>query len=102
MRRREIEDLWQEHVGVPLPFSIEDYQDDEIFDLVTVDTGAAGCIQTFLSRNPPGLDPERIAVLERCAASMQQSLGWLSGEQRSYFQRLHKLSVLVLQASSGS
>ena len=64
--------------------------------LVSVDTFASGCIDTFV-KNHGNLDGERINILIECVSDTNKIVDDLQGEAKSYFITLLKLSELVLE-----
>ena len=89
----KIEALWNDLESAPFPWLVGD--DALMFRLTTLDTFAAGCIQTFIDCNGR-LDPERISVLHGCASDLELCAHDLNGEAKRYFDRLLALSKLVL------
>jgi hypothetical protein len=64
--------------------------------VTSVDTFAAGCIDTFVSRQGR-LDEKRIKVLESCKTDLEVIVNSLDGEARIYFDKLLLLCRRVLQ-----
>jgi len=95
----EIKVMWDEWKAIPFP---TDYsgKDVEGICITSLDSYAAGCIDTFISRKG-SLDSRRISVLENCKKDLEIVVKSLDGEARAYFERLLKLSKVVL-ASVGN
>jgi len=62
--------------------------------LATLDTFAAGCIDSYTGAGQ--LDSERHEILESCYADIETVLPELSGEGREYFEELAWLAREVL------
>ena len=93
---KAIEDQWRSHCAIPFP---EGVAGDEVSGicLVSLDTYAAGCIQTYLEC-AGALDHNRLRVLESCTQDLAIVVPELTGDARDYFSRLEKLARLVLQS----
>lgn len=92
----EIKAMWDEWKSMPFP---SDYsgKDVEGICVTSLDSYAAGCIHTFISRKG-SLDAHRISILENCKKELEIVVQSLDGEGRSYFERLLKLSKKVLSS----
>jgi hypothetical protein len=90
-----VETLWRDHCAVPFPKGLAGEEIAGIC-LVSLDTFAAGCIQTFLGYAGK-LDDERLAVLDSCSRELAVVVPQLNGEGKDYFSRLEKLMRLVLE-----
>jgi hypothetical protein len=66
--------------------------------LATLDSYAAGCIDSSIGRKGP-LDPERLSILTECADKLRLAVEQLHGEPRSYFAELLFLSEGVLRSA---
>jgi hypothetical protein len=64
--------------------------------VTSLDTYAAGCIHTFISRKGH-LDDWRVSVLEKCRMELETVVPNLDGEARTYFKNLLLISERVLQ-----
>ena len=93
MEYEEIRDLWEEFAHTPFPAEGE-YEFGDI-ELHLVDTYAAGCISTFVGARR--LDHDRRVVLRKCRDDLESVLPQMSGEIRTYFDTLTRLSNAVLQ-----
>ena len=65
--------------------------------LTTVDSFAAGCIDTFVASDGR-LDPKRVSILSDCIEQLGTATNELQGEAKSYFEELLLLSESVLQS----
>lgn len=63
--------------------------------LSTVDTLAAGCLDTFFSGKP--LDGERQHALSQCLQDLRRTLPDLEGDPADYFGELAALAEAVLR-----
>jgi hypothetical protein len=92
---KEIRATWVEWKTSPFP---ADYAGKDVADIcvTSLDSYAAGCIDTFIARNGR-LDGRRIAVLEECRKELEVVVKNLSGEARTYFNNLLLISERVLQ-----
>lgn len=93
MEYEEIRDLWEEFARTPFPAEGE-FEFGDI-DLHLVDTFAAGCISTFVGARR--LDQDRRNILRTCRDDLEQVLPQLSGDAKTYFEALTRLSNAVLQ-----
>jgi hypothetical protein len=64
-------------------------------DLTSVDTFAAGCIETFVDNG--SLDSTRIEVLNRSMQTLRLALPELAGDELLYFEELMALIEGVLR-----
>ncbi len=85
---------WSAFVSLPFPDGCAGLETEGVC-LVSLDTFAAGCVDTFVA-NRGCLDPNRIAVLEQSAADLSRVLPKLEGDARAYFNRLNDMVVAVL------
>lgn len=90
-----IQQLWKEHFSAPFPSGVAGKEVDGEC-LASLDTFAAGCIDTFLSRRTHTLDSRRLEVLTKCAQSLSRVCPQLPDEHRVYFDRLREISERVL------
>jgi hypothetical protein len=81
---------WRRH---EFPRGIAGTEIDGI-DVTSVDSFAAGCIQTFFDRGT--LDEKRISVLEGCIRDLQRALPQFSGPAEEYFGELLAIARAVL------
>jgi hypothetical protein len=91
----EIRKMWNEWKAMPFP---SEYGGKDVAGIcvTSLDTFAAGCIDTFVSRNGR-LDKRRISVLENCKDDLEVVVNSLDGNARVYFNYLLLLSKGVLQ-----
>ena len=68
------------------------------FELRSLDTVAAGCLDTYFSRGR--LDDERIQALERCVRDLDSLLPQVPAHSSEYFAALADLCRRVLGAVS--
>ncbi|HEY9402309.1 MAG TPA: hypothetical protein VIQ24_06425 [Pyrinomonadaceae bacterium] len=92
----DIKKMWGDFQARPFP---EDCAGASIegVDLTSLDTFAAGCIDTFVERKGR-LDSRRISILRKCSKELEVVVKNLNGEARSYFEQLQSLSEKVLQS----
>ena len=93
---KSLEESWNEFLDKPFP---EGYAGEEIegICLATLDTVAAGCIDTFLD-NSGRLDQQRISVLQDCARDLHVIVKYLDGKAKDYFEQLQSLAERILEA----
>lgn len=91
-----IEALWRDHCAARFPSGVAG---DEIAGVcvASLDTFAAGCIQSFLA-SAGSLDAERLAVLVSCSRDLATVVPEMNGEAKHCFARLEKLTTMVLDA----
>ncbi len=94
-RFNEIRIRWEGWMNRPFPDGASDIESGEI-DLMSIDTFAAGCIDTFVTSRGR-LDEERIKILRGCAKALEAVLHELSGEINIYFAELGDISHLILR-----
>jgi hypothetical protein len=90
---KEIEKSWNEFRDKPFPVAYTGME-VECICITTVDTFAAGCIDTFVDRGR--LDRRRISVLKDCAKDLGVVVKHLDGEAKDYFEQLRSLAEQVL------
>ena len=95
----EIKKRWEIWRALPFPSDIYESEFNG-FDLTSIDTFSAGCIDVFLENNGK-LDPKRIEVLRNCNDDLNKMYDGLSVSSREYFKELSKLSRLVLEFIQG-
>lgn len=66
-------------------------------ELMTLDTVISGCV-TYYLESPDGLDPQRVHILEDCLSDLAGLMPDLAEEAAEYFERLHTLGRLLLDA----
>ena len=93
-----IQKIWREFASRPFPEGCAGIEVQGI-ELASLDTFAAGCIDTFVSNNGC-LDRERISILKQCAAEIEVVVPTLQGEAMDYFEQLQLLSQEVLRVVS--
>ena len=91
----EIRLMWDEWKGIPFPAGYGGRDIDGIC-LTSLDTFAAGCIDTFICRKGR-LDKHRVAVMESCKNDLEVVVPSLKGDAHTYFNNLLLLSKRVLQ-----
>src|SRR3954469_12961723 len=91
----EVRTMWNEWKVIPFP---SEYGGKDVAGIcvTSLDTFAAGCIDTFVSRNGR-LDKRRISVLDKCKNDLEVVVNSLDGDARAYFNDLLFLSKRVLQ-----
>ncbi|MFI6622318.1 hypothetical protein [Streptomyces sp. NPDC050528] len=93
--------LWQEHLRAPYPAALRGAELAGT-DMVLLDAHIAGCVSTWLD-NGGSLDAKRLGILRGCIADLDQILPLLNeSEDRRYYQRLHRLALVVSTADSES
>ena len=92
-----VEEARRDFAARPFP---EGYAGVEVegIELASLDTFAAGCIDTYVRSNGR-LDAGRLSILKRCAAELEAVVNNLDGEAKEYFERLQLLSGEVLRSS---
>ena len=93
---RRLESLWREHCKAPFPKALTGRNEAD-FDLITLDTMTAGCIQVWVEQNGR-IDLKRVAILQKCHADLDRVVGSLSGESKIYFSRLEEIAQRALAA----
>ena len=91
---QEIEELWNEFRKILLPKGLA--ETDEGFDLISLDTFTAGCIDTFVD-NKGSLDKKRQKILENCRKDLETAVSNLEGESKVYFEKLLVLADKILR-----
>jgi hypothetical protein len=91
-----IEALWKDYSSAAFPKGLAGQEIAGIC-VTSLDTFAAGCISTFLSKKGK-LDLSRTAVLGLCYRDLSLVVAGLDGERREYFAGLEKVARMVLEA----
>jgi hypothetical protein len=79
------------------PFPAEPSASTDLgFELISIDTCAAGCLDTLSQRGK--LDDESIAILERCLRDLHSLLAQIPESAREYFTDLADLCRRALGA----
>ena len=91
---QEIEKLWNEFGKISFPEDIEDI--DERMNLISLDSFAAGCIDTFID-NKGSLDKKRQNILESCRNDLQIVISDLKDETKVYFEKLLVLADKIIR-----
>lgn len=91
----KIRNRWENWMNLPFPDRASDVEIGKIY-LMTIDTFAAGCIDTFV-KNRGKLDEERIKILQGCKRDLDAVLHKLPIEISGYFAELADISSLVLK-----
>ena len=86
--------LWRQHAAAPFP-TVARGLEVAGHDLVSLDSATAGCVSTFLDSGT--LDKWRLSILGLCYHNLALVVPELEGEERVYFDRLHKMAGLVLE-----
>ena len=92
----EIKRLWVEFATRPFPPELTGSEEIDGINLVSLDTFAAGCIDTFLERKVC-LDAQRTLALEQCVRELAIIERKLTGDAKAYFVELRILSEKVLR-----
>jgi hypothetical protein len=95
--QNDLAEIWRSFESTPFPDGIAG-QDYAGICVTTVDTYAAGCIQSFVLSG--ALDDERVRALKSCTAELQTAIPHLPDSAKSYFETLHRLAVSVIEAVS--
>ncbi len=92
---KDVRESWNEFLAKPFP---QDCVGEEVggICLTTLDTFAAGCIDTFIDRGR--LDGRRTSVLKDCAKDLNVVVEHLDGDAKKYFDHLLSLTNQVLGA----
>jgi hypothetical protein len=92
--------LWQQHIQAPFPPSCRGRAIEGI-ELITLDADAAGCLQTYFATGR-ALTTGHVAILGRCYHDLGVVQRQLTGEARTYFQRLEQIAGAVLDKLTSS
>jgi hypothetical protein len=92
---KEIRAMWDDWKAIPFP---EGYSDEDVAGIcvTSLDTFAAGCIDTFIS-SKGRLDSQRSSVLVQCKRDLEIVVKNLDGEAQVYFKNLLLISKRVLR-----
>jgi hypothetical protein len=93
----EIKRLWVEFDARPFPPELTGAEEIDGINLASLDTFAAGCIDTFLERKAC-LDAQRTLVLEQCVRELAIIERNVTGDAKAYFVELRILSEKVLRS----
>jgi hypothetical protein len=85
MSRAEIESAWKEHYFRGFPHECAGKEVEGVCR-TSCDTFLAGCISYFVENG--ALDPDRMKVVARVCADLEQAVPYLSGEASEYFAEL--------------
>src|SRR6185369_10172996 len=90
----EICNMWDEWKKTPFP---KGYAGKEVAGIciTTLDTFAAGCIDTFISRKGR-LDKRRLSVVEECKKDLEIVVKNIDGKAQTYFRKLLQICERVL------
>jgi len=91
----EIQSMWDAWKTQRFPAEYSG-KDIEGICVTSLDSFAAGCIDTFIFRKGH-LDQRRISILERCKDDLEVVVKALDGNAKAYFNSLLLLSKRVLQ-----
>lgn len=94
----QLSELWVSHSGAKFPQGYGGIDVNGIC-ITSVDSAAAGCISSYMSKESRSLDIERTQILTRCKSDLELALPAIEGEAYEYFSRLHELCHLVLTES---
>jgi hypothetical protein len=86
---------WKAWRARPFPTEVA-ASSDLGFELISIDTFAAGCLDTFSHRGT--LDDERVGILERCLRDLHALLPQVPESSADYFAELASLCRRVLGA----
>ncbi|MGW5371257.1 hypothetical protein ACWER6_31455 [Streptomyces sp. NPDC004009] len=96
-RMRNAARLWREHRTCEFPAPLRGAEVEGI-DLVMLDADTAGCVHAWI-RDGGALDPERGRILRTCVEDLDRVTARISDPAgRRYYERLHRLAVLVAKA----
>ena len=92
---KEIQAMWDKWRAIPFP---KDHAGEDVGGIcvTSLDTFAAGCIETFLSSRGR-LDSHRISVLVQCSKELEIVVENLAGAAQAYFKDLLLISERVLR-----
>jgi hypothetical protein len=91
----EIKNLWLEFYKLPFP-SMLGGTDVARICVTSLDTFAAGCIDTFVN-NKGLLDDERINILDKCRSELEIIVENLDAEAKTYFEKLLEITNKILK-----
>jgi len=89
-----IVNLWREHCAVPFPEGVAGQEIAGIC-VASLDTFAAGCIQSFVDFGG-NLDDDKVTVLDSCRRDLSIVVKEMNGEAKEHIGRLEKLARMVL------
>ena len=92
----DIGKMWRAFQAKPFPEGCAGVSIEGV-ELASLDTFAAGCIDTFVETRGR-LNSRRISILRQCSKELEVVVKNLNGEARSYFEQLQSLSEKVLQS----
>lgn len=90
----EIKVMWDEWKALPFPAECAGKEVEGVC-LTSLDSNAAGCIDTFVARRG-SLDAGRVSTLEGCKGELEVCLKSLDGDAGQYFERLLLIAEQVL------
>jgi len=90
----DIPSLWLKHRQAGWPRNAGPKEGE----LMTLDAVIGGCV-TYYLESEDGLDPTRADMLEDCMADLTGLMPDLIEEAAEYFERLHTLGRLLLEAN---
>ena len=96
LRMKDIEKSWNEFLVKPFPGGQAGIEIEGI-ELASLDTFAAGCIDTFI-HNRGHLDQQQSSLLEDCVKDLDVIVTHLDGETKIYFEHLRSLAKQVLRS----
>ncbi len=88
--------LWETHREAEWPRFSSPHQGE----LMTLDTVISGCV-TYHLESSDGLDPQRLAMLDRCLTELDGLLPELPEEVQPYFRQLWELAAALRRQSHG-
>jgi len=94
MTRYTIAAAWEQHRGNDWP----QFSSPNQGQLMTLDTVISGCVVFYLD-SPEGLDRQRVAIVKDCLGDLDDLIGELDTDSRSYFLRLRQLGEMLLAMS---
>lgn len=94
----QLSELWVSHSAARFPQGFGGIDVNGIC-ITSLDSAAAGCISSYMSKESRFLDIERTQILIKCKSNLELALPVIEGEAYEYFTRLHELCHLVLTES---
>jgi hypothetical protein len=90
----EVKAMWDDWKAIPFPSNYSG-KDVENICVISLDSYAAGCIDTFISRKG-SLDAERLSILKKCEKDLEIVTNKLEGDAKLYFEQLLQMAQKVL------
>jgi hypothetical protein len=92
---RTVTELFEEHRQAVFPARLTSADANGV-EMVGLDSTVSGCVSTWL-RNQGRIDDSRWDVLADCEQKLQRAIPALDGYERSYYQRLLDMTLLILE-----